>query len=151
MRCTFFSIPAMGGDSADLNHHLATVRVLSVDRQFVANGAESFWAVCVLSHLDNQRPPLQGKKSSIDYKEVLSPEDFAIFASLREWRKALSDQEGVPVYSVFTNEQLAEIVTRRIVTLSDLQQVSGVGEARVRKFGNAILEVMASRLPATVS
>ena len=43
-----------------------------------------------------------------DYKQVLKPEEFEVFSRLREWRKGVAEKEGVPVYVVFSNEQLAE-------------------------------------------
>ena len=49
MSLRFFAIPACDplAAEAELNHLLATSRVLSVERHFVANGEASFWAVCV--------------------------------------------------------------------------------------------------------
>ena len=47
----------------------------------------------------------------IDYKEVLNEVDFAVFARLRDLRKVISDKEAIPAYSIFTNEQLAAMVT----------------------------------------
>ena len=38
---------------------------------------------------------------------MLKPEEFEVFSRLREWRKAAAEKEGVPVYTVLTNEQLA--------------------------------------------
>ena len=73
----------------------------------------------------------------VDYKEVLKPEDFEVFSRLRDWRKAEAEQEGVPVYGVFTNEQLAEMVRQRAGTKAALKGIAGVGEARVEKYGAA--------------
>ncbi|OQX16461.1 MAG: hypothetical protein BWK76_11595 [Desulfobulbaceae bacterium A2] len=39
-----------------------------------------------------------------------------MFARLREWRKARAEAEAVPVYTIFTNDQLAEIVRLRCST-----------------------------------
>ena len=39
-----------------------------------------------------------------------------MFAKLRALRKTLADREGVPAYALFTNEQLADMVRRRITT-----------------------------------
>jgi hypothetical protein len=48
----------------------------------------------------------RGGKPRVDYKEVLSPADFALFAKLRDWRKTTAEKEGIPVYAVLTNECL---------------------------------------------
>lgn len=50
--------------------------------------------------------------------------------------------ERVPVYAVFTNEQLAEMVTSRAATLEAIGGIAGVGEARLGKYGAAVLEVL---------
>ena len=49
MSLNFFTIPALNPQPAQnaLNDFCAAQRVVSVDRQFVAAGADSFWAVCV--------------------------------------------------------------------------------------------------------
>ncbi len=82
-----------------------------------------------------------GKKQK-DYKEILSPEDFALFCSLREWRKGQAEKDQVPVYTIFTNEQLAKMSTNRPDTLPRLQEIEGIGQARVQKYGEAVLVVL---------
>lgn len=73
---------------------------------------------------------------------MLKPEEFEVFSRLREWRKGMAEQEGVPVYVVFTNEQLAEMVKKRVSTKAGLKEIEGVGDARVEKYGAAVLERM---------
>jgi superfamily II DNA helicase RecQ len=73
-------------------------------------------------------------------KEILSPEDFAVFARLRELRKEIAQVEAVPVYTIFTNEQLAQIVQAKAATKGDLEKVAGVGDARIEKYGPRFLE-----------
>ena len=85
-------------------------------------------------------------KNRIDYKELLSPEDFAVFAKLREWRKQQADESSVPVYTIFTNQQLAEMVTLHIVSKTELRDIEGVGESRVKKYADAILPVLQQAL-----
>lgn len=41
-----------------------------------------------------------------------------VVRKLRGWRKAAAEREGVPVYAVLTNEQLAAIATKRPATLA---------------------------------
>ena len=78
----------------------------------------------------------------MDYKEVLKPEEFEVFSRLREWRKAAAEKEGVPVYTVLTNEQLAQMVQKKVSTKAALKEIEGVGEARVEKYGEAVLRVL---------
>ncbi len=148
MRVEFFTIPAQAGADAaeELNRLLSSARILTVDRQFVADGASSFWAICVVL----QTGPLRAgkgqsaKKGTIDYREVLSVEDFAIYAKLRDLRKELATREAVPAYAVFTNEQLAAIAQERANSLTTLKKISGLGEARVGKYGMSVIALMNS-------
>lgn len=148
MRVDFFTIPVQAGaeTTEELNRLLSSARILTVDRQFVADGASSFWSVCVVS----QTGPLRGgkaqtgKKGTIDYHDVLSPEDFAVYARLRDLRKQLAEREAVPPYAVFTNEHLAAIVQGRVDSLTALKKIKGIGEARADKYGMPILRLMQS-------
>ena len=77
-----------------------------------------------------------------DYKEILSADDFAVFAKLRELRKEIAQREAVPVYTVFTNEQLAQMVENRCRSKTDLEKITGVGDARIEKYGQGFLELL---------
>ncbi len=153
MRLDFFTIAAQPHPQGveELNAHLSQARVLSVDRQFVSDGSNSFWSICVISQASGPKAasPKSSKRSSIDYREILSVGDFAVYARLRELRRQTADQEGVPIYAVFTNEQLAAMAQQRITSLTALRHIDGVGEARVAKYGKAFLELIQATPPAT--
>ncbi len=123
----FFLIPIMDDGEAenDLNRFLRSVRVVTVNRQFVDNGANSYWSLAIeYLPTDGSRPGTVNGKSNrnkLDYKEILSPEDFALYAKLREWRKTVADREAVPVYTIFTNDQLAQIAANRISSTAALR------------------------------
>jgi superfamily II DNA helicase RecQ len=137
MAFKFFTIPLRDvlSVASELNAFLGSHRVLGVDRQMVDRGANSFWTLCVeyLPGVVSAAAPSFDKKGRIDYREVLPPEDFLVFVKLRDLRKQLAQAEAAPVYTIFTNDQLAEMVRRRLTTLTDLQTIVGVGEARVAK------------------
>lgn len=78
----------------------------------------------------------------VDYKEVLSTEDFVTFARLREVRKELAKAEQVPAYAIFTNEQMAEIAKILPVSAHALSKIEGVGENRVGKYGWQFLTLL---------
>jgi superfamily II DNA helicase RecQ len=152
MRFHFTAVPVHGGAEAEqaLNAFLGAHRVLTVERQLVADGAQSVWAICV-AYTDATAPALSGparigpgRKNRVDYKEVLGELEFAVFARLREWRKREADRDGIPPYAVFTNDQLAEIVRRQVQTHAGLAEIDGIGPARVTKYGAAVLDLMRS-------
>ena len=142
----FIQIPANGQGNAkeELNKLLRGGRIASVRKEFVANGEDSFWAFCV-EYLDGvlATSPATGSRGApkIDYKEVLDEAQFAVFARLRDLRKGISEREALPAYSIFTNEQLAAMVTEKVDSLAALGKIAGVGAARLDKYGAAFLAV----------
>ena len=108
-----------------------------MEKAFAGNG----WSFCV-EWLEGGKPHNSPRKPKVDYREVLSPEQFAIFSRLRDKRKELAQRDGVQVYTIMTNEQLAEMVRREIHDLEGLRAIEGVGGARIEKYGEALLEVV---------
>ncbi len=148
MAYRFFVIPyrASKGAEDELNGFLRSHRVLAVDRRWVDLGENSFWALCV-DYLDSLGVPGPiGKdgaaRNRVDYREKLDPVAFAVFAKLRELRKKIAQSEGVPIYMVFTNEQLAQMVQARATTKSDLEKIAGVGDARIEKYAPRFLDLL---------
>ena len=130
---------------SEMNRFLRSVRIINIYREFVPQDGNSFWSIAIEYQPNEESGEAAGKwkgKSKIDYREVLSPEDFSIFAKLREWRKEASHQAGIPLYSIFTNEQLAKIAENRVTSKSGLQKIDGVGEARVKKYGEDIAKIV---------
>jgi superfamily II DNA helicase RecQ len=93
----------------------------------------------------SQTPAGPAGKSRVDYKQVLSPDEFQMFAQLRDLRKTLAQDEAVPAYTIFTNDQLAEMVRNRVASLADLERVTGVGNARVARYGERVLAILCPR------
>ena len=150
MQLRFFTIPILGGDEAaqELNSFLNAHRIVAVARSFVQDGANSAWALCVSYEPSGEGRSQSGKRAKVDYREVLNDADFAVYARLRTLRKEIAESEGVPVYSLFNNEQMAEMVTRRVSSASALREIAGIGEARVEKYGKAFLETLAEAFAA---
>ena len=143
MRLRFFAVPAWepGEVEEEVNSFLAGHRVLAVERELVSAGASPFWALCI-AYLDAPGGPTPGRRSKIDYREVLSEAQFVLFARLRKLRKELAEREGVPPYALFTNEQLAAMVQQGAQALEDLGAIPGIGSARVEKYGAVFLEIL---------
>jgi ATP-dependent DNA helicase RecQ len=73
------------------------------------------------------------------------PVDEALFEALRSLRKRLADEQNVPAYVVFSDATLAEMAARRPATYADLLEVSGVGKAKLERYGDAFLALIAER------
>jgi superfamily II DNA helicase RecQ len=145
----YFMVPTMDTAEAEqeLNRFLRSVRVLTVRHEFVqANGSPCWYAA--VEYLqggggEEGNEAKTGRKGK-DYREILPPEDFAIYSQLREWRKKRAEQEQVPVYTILTNEQLAKIAGFRPDNLSGLREIEGIGEARVTKYGSELLVILSA-------
>jgi ATP-dependent DNA helicase RecQ len=91
------------------------------------------------------------RRSSKSYDRVaepgpLSDEEEALFQRLRELRKSIADQQGVPAYIVFSDKTLRAVAEVRPSTPNELLAVSGVGPMKLERYGEAFLEAV-SRAP----
>lgn len=72
--------------------------------------------------------------------------DQALFESLRQLRKELSDREGVPPYIVFGDATLRWMSRLYPTTEAELANISGVGALKLRNYGSAVLGVIRTHL-----
>ena len=98
MGMSFHWVPARNGRTAqeELNTSLRSLRVVSVEKHFCPLAPDPGWAICV-EYADSGPTTAPGGASSakrVDYREVLDPETFTIFAALRELRKQIAGEEG---------------------------------------------------------
>ena len=61
---------------------------------------------------------------------------------LRRWRLETARAASVPAYVVFHDSTLTAIAVARPATMAELLRVSGVGDAKLRKYGDEVLEVL---------
>ncbi len=109
---------------SEMNAFLRSHRMLTVKKEFVSDGENSFWTFCVeyLESSPAPQSPGQSGRPKVDYKELLKPEEFEVFSRLCEWRKDVAEKEGVPVYVVFSNEQLAEMVRKKAIGFLEMKR-----------------------------
>lgn len=68
--------------------------------------------------------------------------DEALFARLRNVRKSMAEAQQVPPYIIFSDKTLHEMCRRFPSTLSDMRKISGVGVAKLQRYGwDFILEI----------
>ncbi|MEV6554135.1 DNA helicase RecQ [Nocardia sp. NPDC051756] len=90
------------------------------------------------------KPARTAKSGKAAAAADLAPADVPLFERLREWRAATSKEQGVPAYVVFHDATLREIVARKPTSLAELGKVGGVGENKLAKYGEGVLEVLAA-------
>jgi ATP-dependent DNA helicase RecQ len=72
--------------------------------------------------------------------------DPALFQRLREWRSEVARRQGVPAYVVFHDRTLTELAARRPADLVELEALPGIGRSKLDRYGEALLEILASAI-----
>ncbi|MFY1688544.1 DNA helicase RecQ [Plantactinospora sp. WMMB782] len=85
------------------------------------------------------RPRAAGTAAAV----ALAPEAEPVFERLRAWRAATAKEQGVPAYVIFHDATLRQIAAEPPTTLAELSRVNGVGENKLAKYGQQILETLA--------
>ncbi|WP_295400119.1 DNA helicase RecQ [uncultured Thiocystis sp.] len=132
----------------------------SVYRQLVAAGlvAVDMEGHGALKLTEQSRPLLRGerairlrrdpeRKSGASSRAPVSaaptdPEAAVLWQALREQRRQLALAQNVPAYVIFADATLREILTYRPRTRDELSQITGVGQAKLERFGAEFLRVL---------
>ena len=61
---------------------------------------------------------------------------------LKDKRTELAREQGVPPYLIFHDSTLLEFLNRRPTNLSQMANISGVGQAKLERYGEAFLQVL---------
>ena len=106
----------------------------------ILRGEESVW-------LRRDADPVKRKAQRAE-RTAKSREPFAganedpLWLALKAKRTQLAREQGVPPYVIFHDSTLMEILNRRPATLDELAQVSGVGQAKLARYGDEFLGVL---------
>ena len=85
-------------------------------------------------------PPARKRRSRRSAEGPADP----LFEQLREARRKLAADAGVPPYVVFHDSTLREIAARKPRNLDELSNVQGVGAAKLERYGEAVLEALSA-------
>jgi ATP-dependent DNA helicase RecQ len=72
----------------------------------------------------------------------LSPAAAGVFEQLRGWRAAAAKEQGVPAYVIFHDATLRQIAAQAPATLAELGTISGIGETKLARYGQQILDAL---------
>jgi ATP-dependent DNA helicase RecQ len=79
-----------------------------------------------------QTPARQEKSNG--RSPALKPEEEGLFQRLRDLRKEIADEQGVPPYIIFSDATLRAMAQQRPQSLSHFAQISGVGERKLEAY-----------------
>ncbi|HHJ80277.1 MAG TPA: DNA helicase RecQ [Candidatus Tenderia electrophaga] len=104
------------------------------------------------------RPVLQGKEKLMLRKQSKASKrqgerkhntrqfnkqaDTQLWNALRDCRKKLADEQGVPAFVIFHDATLADMVERQPQTLEQLGRITGIGVRKLESYGEAFLDVL---------
>jgi superfamily II DNA helicase RecQ len=142
---TFFISPF--GESSvcdELNKFLSSHRIVNVEKRLIDGERGTGWLFLVEYGGETKQQQAAASAPRVDYRELLSEQEYALFDKLRQLRKDIAEKQGLPVYAVFTNEQLAGMVKAPALSLKDLAKLPGVGESRVKQYGEQFVTLISS-------
>jgi ATP-dependent DNA helicase RecQ len=144
------------------HHRLSVFGIASADevalvrpvaRALIARDALRADAYGGLSFGPGARPVLKGEQEIViavpppkrkrDRRRDNGPAD-PLFEALREERRRLAAEAGVPPYVIFHDSTLREIAAARPASLAELGRVNGVGRTKLERYGDAMLAAVAS-------
>ncbi|HEX8721183.1 MAG TPA: HRDC domain-containing protein [Pyrinomonadaceae bacterium] len=73
---------------------------------------------------------------------VLTPEEKRLVASLKKWRLERANTQRVPAYMVCPDRTLEHLARERPETLEALAKIYGLGESKIRNFGEDLLRAL---------
>ncbi len=54
----------------------------------------------------------------------------------------MAREQSVPPYIIFLDKTLRSVVAKKPPSLAELAQISGVGQAKLERYGDAVLQVV---------
>jgi len=84
------------------------------------------------------------RTAQVERRSVLSGGDGVLFEALRAERTAIARSLGVPPYVVFPDTTLIAFATERPRTHKEMLEISGVGQSKLERYGDAFLGVILS-------
>jgi ribonuclease D len=73
---------------------------------------------------------------------VLTPEEKRLVASLKSWRLARANAQRVPAYMICADRTLEHLARVRPDTLEALAAIYGLGESKIKNFGEDLLKAL---------
>ncbi len=95
--------------------------------------------------LRKEDPAPPQKKADRGRARLAEPEDEAdnaLYHALKKKRIELAKENNAPAYVIFTDRSLLDIARRHPTTLEDLADCHGIGEAKLKRFGKVVLEIV---------
>jgi superfamily I DNA/RNA helicase len=67
-----------------------------------------------------------------------------IVTRLRDWRKSLSNELSIPAFMIMHDKTLIDLAQKKPMTMTELENVHGLGPTKIMKYGEELLELVSS-------
>ncbi|MCD4678711.1 MAG: HRDC domain-containing protein [Desulfobacula sp.] len=134
-----FSQDTAGFFEEELNNFMLKKNIKIIQPAFFESGSERYWSVFVEYEniiLDHEEKTKKSKLPELDKSQKL------LLDKLFEVRRELADKDGVPVFIIASNKQLADIVLKMPQTHEQLKEINGFGSKKIKKYGQEIIEIV---------
>lgn len=129
--------------TADIEKHLESIETLLAIKMFCFQGLRERFTTTDYLSLRAKAALEKMEKPKSKKKEVpQSLEHPVLFGKLRDLRTALSEEEEVAPYQVFTQKALFEMCEYLPTNTKGLKAISDIGKVRLEKYGTQILKVI---------
>ncbi len=81
-------------------------------------------------------------------RAMVSEEDAPLLSALKAKRRELAEAARVPAYVIFTDRTLIEMAEKRPMDMDGMARISGVGAAKLDRYGPVFLQVISGEVPA---
>jgi superfamily II DNA helicase RecQ len=115
-----------------------------VDHFFVHAGEPHLAVVVEYEERAERRRGQSPPRRERDPRKELPAASRPAYDRLREWRSLRARKDGVPVYVVFSNRELAAIAAAVPATKEALLAIEGIGKGKVDKYADDVFEVLTS-------
>lgn len=140
-----FSESVRGFDDEPMQTFIVDKEVIEYTEHFFVHEKTPYLTV-LISYRDIAREASKKRSRGKDPRKELDDREKKVYDALKAWRTARSRQDGVPVYIIANNRQLAEMVKIKAGTKADLAGVKGIGDAKVAQYGADILKILSGRV-----
>jgi len=130
----------------ELNTFLRSHRIVNVEKRLIDGERGTGWVFLIEYGNIDSKNSVSSSSQRIDYREVLNPAEYALYDKLRDLRKQIAEKSGIPIYAVFTNDQLAGMIKKPPKAPKDLLSISGIGEARIKQYGEAFIKLFSTEV-----
>ncbi len=138
----FRQLVAMNFLRVDMENYGA-LKITDVGKDFLRN-KEKVQLRKIVAKVKNKKAVMAEKSKKNSVYSLESDAENQLFAELKAKRLEIAKAQNLPPYVIFHDKTLIEMATIKPNSLDEMAKISGVGEAKIKKYGAIFLEILQS-------